>query len=145
VDDLVAGQVYLDVAVVSPQRRIYEGEAHWVTLTGIDGQFGVWPRHVAMVAALGSGPLRIGLPNQQRAEFVARGGFLSVADNVVTILVDQALTKDEVDPEVARRELEEANAALQHPSSDREFIRLLDRRDWATACLKIAGATANHQ
>lgn len=137
-EDLARGQVYLQVAVVSPQRRVYEGEAHWVTLTGIDGQFGVWPRHVAMVAALGSGPLRIGLPDHGRAEFVARGGFLSVADNVVTILVDEVVTKEEIDVEAARRGLDETVADLAHPPNDREFVRLLDRRAWFQACLQFS-------
>ena len=115
VEELAHGQVNLHVTVVGPQRQIFAGDAHWVTLPGADGQFGVWPRHVAMVAALGSGPLRIGLPDHSRAEFAVRGAFLSVANNVVTILVDQAVAKDEIVEADARRELEETNAALHAP------------------------------
>lgn len=140
VDEVVHGQINLQVSVVSPERQLYHGEAHWITLTGTDGQFGIWPRHVAMVAALGGGPLLIGLPNHDRAEFVVSDGFVSVADNVITILVDRAVTKDDVDAEAARRELEVTNAALAHPDSDRDFARLMDRRSWCQACIKLAGA-----
>ena len=139
-EDLAQGQVELRVTVVSPSRELFSGDAHWVTLPGITGQFGIWPRHVAMVAALGSGSLRIGMRDHTRAEFVVRGSFLSVADNVVTILVDLAVTKDDVDAEAARSELVEVNAALAHPADEAEFAQLLDRRDWCQARIKFADA-----
>ena len=139
-EEVARGQVDLHVTVVGPQRQIFEGDAHWVTLPGVDGQFGIWPRHVALVAALGSGPLRVGLPDHGRAEFAVRGAFVSVAANVVTILVDQAVAKDEIVEADARRELEETNAALTHPANDVEFIQLLDRRAWCQAQLKLASA-----
>lgn len=137
-EDLARGQVDLQVTVVSPARELFSGSAHWVTLPGIDGQFGIWPRHVAMVSALGSGLLRVGLRDHSRVEFVVRGSFLSVADNVVTILVDLAVTKDDVDVEAARQELAETNAALEHPADEREFVRLLEFRDWCQARIKLA-------
>lgn len=140
VEDAARGQVDLHVSVVSPQRPLFEGAAHWVNLSGLDGQFGIWPGHVAMVAALGSGPIRIGRPHHEVLHLVGRGGFLSVADDVVTILVDQAVAKDEVDEVAARRELDETIAALAHPESDAEFLELLDRRAWSQARLKLANA-----
>lgn len=137
-EDLARGQVDLKVTVVSPSRELYSDEAHWVTLPGIDGQFGVWPRHVTMVAALGSGLLRIGLRGNGRVEFAVRGSFLSVADDVVTILVDRAVTKDEIDVEAVRAELAETNAAFTQSVDDAEFLRLLEHRDWCQARIKLA-------
>ena len=62
---------------------------------------------------------------------------LSVAADVVTILVDQAMTKDQVDEAEARRELLECNADLAHPADDHEFAMLLERRDWCQARLAL--------
>ncbi len=73
-------------------------------------------------------------------EFVVRGSFLSVADNVVTILVDLAVTKDDVDEAAARAELEEINTALATPASEVEFAQLLERRDWCQARIKLANS-----
>lgn len=140
VEDAAQGQINLHVSVVSPERPLFEGAAHWVNLTGVDGQFGIWPRHVAMVAALGSGPLRIGRPEHEVLHLVVRGGFVSVADDVVTILVDKAVTKGEVDEVAARRELDETIAALGHPANDAEFRELLDLRAWSQERLKLANA-----
>lgn len=139
-EDLARGGVDLQVTVVSPAKELFSGEAHWVTLPGVNGQFGIWPRHVAMVAALGIGVLRVGLRDHTRVEFVVRGSFLSVADNVVTILVDLALTRDEVDEAEARRELEETNDALAHQTDGFEFVRLLEFRDWCQARIKFANS-----
>ena len=137
-EEVVRGQVELQVTVVSPQREIYNGEAHWVTMPGLDnGLFGIWPHHVAMVAALGTGHLRIGLRDHGRVEFAVRGSFLSVAADVVTILVDRAMTKDQVDEAEARRELLECIAELAHPADDIEFVKLLERRAWCEARLNL--------
>jgi F-type H+-transporting ATPase subunit epsilon len=139
-DELARGQINLDVHVVSPVGPIFEGDAHWVTATGVDGQLGIWPRHAAIVVALGSGPLRIGLRGGQVVRFAARGGFLEVAENRVTILVDQAVAEADAAAHVvaAQRDLEETLSELTHPKTDQEFAELLDRRAWSQARLKLA-------
>jgi F-type H+-transporting ATPase subunit epsilon len=128
----------LDVVVVSPARQLYEGEAQWVTVPGADGQLGIRPMHADLVAALGAGPLRIGLAGGQVARFAVRGGFLKVGSNRVTILVDRAVTETDVNEAEARRELEETLANLQHPKSDEEFADLLEQRAWSETRIKLA-------
>jgi len=128
----------LSVTVVSPARQLYEGDAAWVTAPAVDGQLGIRPKHAALVAALGAGPLRIGLDGGQVARYAVRGGFLKVGDNRVTILVDRAVTESDVDAAEAERELEETKAELQHPETDEEFADLLEARAWSEARIKLA-------
>ena len=152
-----AGDV-LQVVVVSPARQLYEGRAEWVTVPAWDrvggreqsryaaadpgqlvvGQLGIRPRHAALVAALGAGPLRIGLEGGQTARYAVQGGFVKVGDNKVTILVDRAVTEADVDVAEAERQLEATIAELQHPKSDEEFAELLERRAWSETRLKLA-------
>jgi ATP synthase F1 epsilon subunit len=160
-DELARTPAHLTVVVVSPARPIFEGDAHWVTVPTWDrvgedgglrwryaatpperlavGLIGIWPGHASIVAALGSGILRIGQEGDQSARFAVRGGFLMVGDNKVTILVDRAVAEADVNAEEAKSELDETLAALRHPKSDAEFIELLDRRAWCEARLKLAG------
>ncbi len=139
--DLATGQVDLEVHLVSPERLIYEGPAHWVTAPGADGSFGVWPRHASMVAALTSGKLRMGLPGRERVEHIVRGAFLSVKANVVTILVDHVLTSpEEIDVEAVRQELAETLEALSQRMDEPEYVQLMDRRDWCQFRLRYAEA-----
>jgi F-type H+-transporting ATPase subunit epsilon len=146
----------LEVVVVSPARPIFEGEAQWVTAPAWDrvggertlygasqerltvGQLGILPRHAPLVAALGSGLLRIGLDGSKVARYAVSGGFLKVGDNRVTILVDRAVTEADVNEGEAERELEETLAELQHPKSDAEFAELLERRAWSETRIKLA-------
>ncbi len=147
----------LDVTVVSPARQLYDGEARFVTAPAWDrleggrslyggdsqdrltvGQLGILPRHAPLVAALGSGILRIGLEGGQVARFAVSGGFLKVGDDRVTILVDRAVSEKDVNAGEAQRDLEETLAELQHPKSDEEFAELLDRRTWSEARIKLA-------
>ena len=137
-DELARGQVNLEVVVVSPARTVFHGEAHWVTAPGTDGQLGIWPQHAPIVVALASGPLRIGLHGGEVTRFAVRGGFLEVAENRVTILVDTAVAPADVDEEEAKRDLTETLLELNHPKSDKEFAELLDRRAWSQTRLTMA-------
>ena len=130
----------LEVVVVSPARQLYEGEAQWVTVPGADGQLGIRPMHADLVAALGAGPLRIGLSGGQVTRFAVKGGFLKVGNNHVTILVDRAVTENDVNAGEARQELEETLAELQHPKTDAEFAALLEQRAWSEARINLAGS-----
>jgi F-type H+-transporting ATPase subunit epsilon len=128
----------LSVVVVSPARQLYEGDAAWVTAPAAGGQLGIRPKHAHLVAALGAGPLRIGLDGGQVARFAVRGGFLKVGDNRVTILVDRAVTEQDVNEAEAKQELEETKADLQHPKTDAEFADLLEQRAWSEARINLA-------
>ena len=137
------GHGNLEVVVVSPARPIFEGEAKFVTAPGVEGQLGILPRHAPIVAALGSGLLRIGTEDGKVVRFAVRGGFLKVGGPKVTILVDHAVAEAQINTAEAQAELEETKAELQHPGSDEEFAELLDRRAWSESRLKLAGAPAS--
>jgi F-type H+-transporting ATPase subunit epsilon len=130
----------LSVVVVSPARQLYQGDAAWVTAPAVDGQLGIRPMHAPLVAALGAGPLRIGLGGGGIERYAVKGGFLKVGDNRVTILVDRAVTESDVNAAEAERELEQTKAELQHPETDEEFADLLEARAWSEARIKLASS-----
>lgn len=136
-DELARPPGMLQVTVVSPQGPVYQDQARWVTVRAWNGQLGIWPRHAEMVAALGSGLLRIGQPDGSLKMFALWGGFLRVGDDKVTILVDRAVGEDEVDEAAAKRELDETLAALRHPKSDEQFEELLEKRRWCQSQLRL--------
>ncbi len=79
----------LTVAVISPERTIYEGEAELVVAPAWDGEVGILRHHAPMLALLGEGDVRVRLGNDEHRFYVA-GGFLQVANDVVTILSERA-------------------------------------------------------
>ena len=131
----------LDVVVVSPARPIFEGTAAYVTVPAVDGQLGILPGHAPIVAALGSGFLRIGAEGGGNAtRFAVRGGFLKAGGTKVTVLVDSAVTKADANQSEAQQGLDETLEALRHPKTDEEFAALLEQRAWFETRIKLAGS-----
>ena len=87
----------LQVIVVTPEQTVLEAATNFVALPLADGELGVAPGHAPMIGRLGYGELRIGHePSAQR--FYVDGGFVQVADNVVSVLTNRALTTAKLDP-----------------------------------------------
>ncbi len=80
----------MTVAVISPERTIYEGEADLVVAPAWDGEVGILRHHAPMLALLGEGDVRIRLGTAEHRFYVS-GGFLQVAEDTVTILSERAV------------------------------------------------------
>ncbi|MDX2183550.1 MAG: ATP synthase F1 subunit epsilon [Gemmatimonadaceae bacterium] len=78
----------LRLAVVSPERTLYEGEASQVVVPAFDGEVGILPGHAPLMTLLGTGPLRITGSNAPAIR--VEGGFLQVVDNVVRVVTEKA-------------------------------------------------------
>jgi F-type H+-transporting ATPase subunit epsilon len=79
----------ITVSVISPERIVFEGGADMVVAPAWDGEIGILRGHAPTLVLLGSGSLRISDGTQTR-QFHVAGGFMQVADDVVTILSEQA-------------------------------------------------------
>jgi F-type H+-transporting ATPase subunit epsilon len=79
----------LQVAIISPESTIFEGEADMVIAPAWDGEVGVLRGHAPMLVLLGAGEMRVkSAAGEQR--FRVDGGFMQVADDVVTVLSESA-------------------------------------------------------
>jgi len=77
------------VAVISPQRTLFDGEAKLVVLPAHDGEVGILHDHAPFMALLGEGPLRL-VTNAGTRRFRVSGGFIQVLENNVSILSEEA-------------------------------------------------------
>jgi len=130
----------LKLSVVTPEGSLFSGEASFVAAPAWDGEVGILPGHAAMIAALGTGELRIehdesGTKTIDR--YAVRGGFLQVLDDQVTLLVTEAKTPEGLDVEVIQGDLEQILADLRHPEDDEAYVRLLADRRWLETQKKI--------
>ena len=82
----------LKVAVISPERTVFEGEAQQVVAPAWDGEVGVLRGHAPMIVLLGEGELRVTPVSGAVERFHVAGGFLQVAEDVVTVLSERAGT-----------------------------------------------------
>ena len=96
------------VALVVPDRELWSGEANTVIAKTTEGDIGVLSGHSPVFGILAEGSLVEILADDTAVRAAVSGGFLSVADNQVSILAERALLSDEVNKEEARRELDTA-------------------------------------
>jgi len=79
----------LSVALITPEATVYEGEADMVVLPAWDGELGILRGHAPMMALLGEGRMRVTRDGAEET-FVVSGGFVQVADDVVSVLSETA-------------------------------------------------------
>lgn len=80
----------LRVSVISPERKIFDGPADQVVVPAWDGERGILRGHAPMLALLGEGQVRVKFAGTEQT-FSVSGGFLQIADDVVTILSERAV------------------------------------------------------
>ena len=79
----------LNVAVISPEQTLFEGEATSVVAPAHDGEVGILSGHAPMMALLGRGTLRLSGPGGEQ-RFSVTGGFLQVVDDQVRVVTEAA-------------------------------------------------------
>ena len=110
-----------DLSVVTPDGAAFEGEAEMVIVPGAAGEIGVLARHAPLVAMLKAGEIRVKAGNEWQS-FAAGPGYYNVQLDRAIALVDDAVRAEEIDIEEARREAEDARAALERADSGDEQI-----------------------
>jgi len=79
----------MQLTILTPEKRIYDGEATGVKLPGIEGSFEILDRHAPIIAALAEGVVRVN-SKEGRKLFNIKSGFVEGLNNNVTVLVEGA-------------------------------------------------------
>lgn len=107
----------MQVAVVSPERVLFEGEATQViTRTVGGGEVAFLAGHAPLVGALAASHTRIYLPDGSIQRVAVHGGFVEVSHNSVSILTDAAELAESID--VGRAESSRQRAEDKLRSAD---------------------------
>lgn len=125
--------------VATPERQLVDQQVREVQLPGKSGYMTVLPDHAPLLSALGAGLLSF-----DGGSYVISGGFLEVFDNHVRVLADHAETPDKIDEAAARKQLQDANAALANADTEAATDAALQAFQAAQAKLEAKGAAAAH-
>lgn len=98
----------LTVELVAADRRVWSGQARLVVAKTTEGEIGLMAGHEPVLAVLVPGSVSIHPTDGQRVAAAVHGGFLSVANDVVTVLAEVAELGGEIDVARARTALEQA-------------------------------------
>lgn len=107
----------LRLRLITPTRTVVDTGVEQVTAPGAAGEFGVLPQHVAFVGALEDGVLTY-VEHGARHRVLILGGYADVADDLITVLADDAELPDEIDPARTRAELDRVRRELSEESAN---------------------------
>ncbi len=110
----------LRVEVVSADGITWEGEALSVIARSTEGDLGVLPGHEPFLAALVPCAAEVLTADGNREVLALDGGFISVADNRVSVLSQFAKVSKEIDLKAAEHELAAAEKRLNAGELDDE-------------------------
>jgi F-type H+-transporting ATPase subunit epsilon len=109
----------LRLEIVTPQGIVFSEDVHMVTLPGVEGQMGIYPRHVRLMTQIEPGEIIVSKDWQDR--FLAVGeGLVEVSSSRVSIVTDMAIPAEKIDEARVEEARARAAARLREKISDEE-------------------------
>jgi F-type H+-transporting ATPase subunit epsilon len=105
--------------VITPEEVIYDGEANLVIARIADGDLGVLVDHSPLVSTVEVGEVRI-KEGEEQLVYATSDGFFKVSENLVQVLVEEAVSVEDIDVEAAEDRVEEAERELSEVSEEAE-------------------------
>ncbi|TMN21991.1 F0F1 ATP synthase subunit epsilon [Lentibacillus cibarius] len=113
----------LDVSVVTPDGPVLEDQFDMVSCKAENGELGVLPGHIPMVAPLSISSVRLKQDDNDSVSLAVNGGFLEVRPDKVTILAQSAEKPAEIDVQRAEEAKKRAERRLQSQQDNVDFQR----------------------
>jgi F-type H+-transporting ATPase subunit epsilon len=98
----------LQVELVAAERIVWSGEATFVIARTAEGELGALPGHSPVLSNLKPSVVEISTTDGERVKAAVSDGFLSIANDRVSILSEEAELAGEIDTEAAKAEREAA-------------------------------------
>lgn len=107
--------------IVTPTGVIFDNEVKQVTLPGAEGEFGVLPRHAALVSLLETGVIVIDKADGSEVAVAINSGYVKVEEEKTTCIVDGAVAISGSDSDLAKA-LQEAKKLLESAQASNTVI-----------------------
>jgi F-type H+-transporting ATPase subunit epsilon len=124
----------MQVELVAADRLVWSGEATMVIARTTEGDVGILPNHAPMLSLMVDGIVDVRTAEGETWIAAVDAGFLSVANNRISILAEHAEMSHDIDLEKARADLERAQKAGELVAGPEEAVA----RAWAEARIRAA-------
>ena len=113
----MAGTLRLEI--VTPEAVVYSEDVHMVTLPTVEGQIGIYPQHIPLLAQLVPGEIIVRKDNHE--SYLAVGeGIAEITSQRIAIVTDMAVPSDKIDEAKVEEARQRAEARLRDKISDEE-------------------------
>jgi len=113
----------LKLEIVTPESKVYSEDVDMVTLPGVEGEMGIYPQHVPLMAQMEPGEIIVRKDGRDTF-FACGGGLIEVTANRVSILTDLAVQADKIDEAKTEEARQRAEARLKEKLSDEEVATI---------------------
>src|ERR1035438_4365153 len=107
----------IQLEIVTPEAKVFSDDVEMVTLTGIDGEMGIYPDHMPVMTQLVAGEI-IARKENENIYLAVGDGFVQITGQRVAILTDMAIKADNIDEAAAAEAMRKAEARLGQKLSD---------------------------
>jgi len=126
----------LKLEIVTPEARTYSEQVEMVTLPGAEGEMGIYPNHVPILAQVIPGEIVVRKDGQDF--FLAIGeGFVEITGDRVAIMTDMAIRAENIDEAQAEAARKRAEARLKEKLDEGEAARVSAALAASLAQLKV--------
>ena len=108
----------LGVRILTPEGAVYDDQVAMVVAPSVLGEVGILPRHTPLIAFLRTGETKVKTLEDEEIAFATGEGYLSVEEDRVLVLVEQAERADQIDRARAEAALQRAEQALSDAGDD---------------------------
>jgi len=127
----------LQLEVVTPDKTVVSGEVEMAVCPGVEGEFGVLPKHVSLLSALKIGGLRYRSAGKDEHVFIS-GGFADVNNDVLTVLAESAELAENIDTARAMAAKERAEKRIAGHDEKVDVVRAEAALQRAVVRLQLA-------
>jgi F-type H+-transporting ATPase subunit epsilon len=136
----MAAEHMVDVEVLTPEGEVWSGEARQVSTRTEGGEIGILANHAPVLAALRPTELRLKLSDSETVRYAQAHGWLQVYGNRARLLLEEAITPEDLDQGALKEQLADAEQRLgESEEGSADYSRAAKDRDRAEAFLSIAG------
>lgn len=114
----------LHVELVAADRSVWSGEATMVVARTTSGDIGIMAGHQPLLGVLEPGPVTIRTNDGGTVVAAVHSGFVSFADDKLSLLAEIVELSDEIDVQRAERALERAKSEADASAERRADVRL---------------------
>ncbi len=118
----------LRLEIVTPEGLIFDGDVKSVTFPGEEGEFGVLPRHAALLSLLKPGVIEIEKADGSKESIVINWGHVKVDENKAVALVEGAVPLAGASESEIAKKLEEAKKLLEESGESKQLLGAVEAR-----------------
>lgn len=111
-----------EIEIITPDRVFYKGKADFIEFNTVDGELGIYKKHVPLTTVLQPGVVALHKDGVVTTAAV-HAGFVEVLPDKVTFLAEIAEWPDEIDINRAERAKKRAEERLAAKAANLDFAR----------------------